>query len=63
LHKESVHPASAHVVALARDRGLLLNGPRPHCLRFMPALNSTADEVVMGLELLRLALRDAADGR
>ncbi|MGL5632925.1 MAG: acetylornithine transaminase, partial [Azovibrio sp.] len=26
------------VVELARQQGLLLNAPRPHCLRFMPAL-------------------------
>jgi acetylornithine/N-succinyldiaminopimelate aminotransferase len=54
---------SARVVALARERGLLLNGPRPHCLRFMPALNTTQEEVAMGLGALRLALRDAMDER
>ena len=41
------------VVAQARDRGLLLNAPKPNCLRFMPALNTTPDEVEDGLELLR----------
>jgi acetylornithine/N-succinyldiaminopimelate aminotransferase len=38
---------------MARDRGLLLNAPKPHCLRFMPALNTTPAEVKCGLELLR----------
>jgi acetylornithine/N-succinyldiaminopimelate aminotransferase len=51
--------ASAPVVERARERGLLINGPRPHCLRFMPALNTTPQEIALGLELLRLALRDA----
>ncbi len=41
------------IVAQARDRGLLLNAPKPNCLRFMPALNTTPGEVHDGLELLR----------
>ncbi len=41
------------IVAQARDRGLLLNAPKPNCLRFMPALNTTPGEVHNGLELLR----------
>lgn len=41
------------IVAQARDRGLLLNAPKPDCLRFMPALNTTPEEVDDGLELLR----------
>ncbi|HUW38825.1 MAG TPA: acetylornithine transaminase [Rhodocyclaceae bacterium] len=51
------------VVARARDRGLLLNAPKPNCLRFMPALNTTPEEVDDGLELLRqifLELEDEA---
>jgi acetylornithine/N-succinyldiaminopimelate aminotransferase len=47
------------VVTRARDFGdfgLLLNAPRPHCLRFMPALNTTPAELDEGLELLRRAL-------
>jgi acetylornithine/N-succinyldiaminopimelate aminotransferase len=51
--------ASERVVVGARERGLLVNGPRPHCLRFMPALNTTAAEVEQGLKLLRRALQDA----
>jgi len=33
------------VVEVARDRGLLLNSPRPNALRFMPALNVGFDEI------------------
>lgn len=35
----------AEIVAEALRRGLLLNAPRPHLLRFMPALNVTEAEV------------------
>lgn len=35
-----------------RAQGLLVNAARPHCLRLMPRLNSTADEVQQGLEIL-----------
>jgi acetylornithine/N-succinyldiaminopimelate aminotransferase len=47
-----------NVVTAARDLGLLLNAPRPHCLRFMPALNTTPAEVGEGLGLLRQVLRE-----
>ncbi len=47
------------VVTAARAQGLLLNAPRPHSLRFMPALNTTSDEVVQGLALLRSVLATA----
>ncbi|MFG6489480.1 acetylornithine transaminase [Roseateles sp. BYS78W] len=39
--------------------GLLLNAPRPHLLRLMPALNISAAEIDEGLALLRRALREA----
>ena len=39
--------------------GLLLNAPRPHLLRLMPALNISAAEVEEGLALLRQALKAA----
>jgi acetylornithine/N-succinyldiaminopimelate aminotransferase len=42
-------------VAAARDRapeGLLLNAPRPELLRFMPALNISAEEVDLMLSWL-----------
>ncbi|HET7832658.1 MAG TPA: acetylornithine transaminase [Gallionella sp.] len=48
----------AGIVNAARERGLLLNAPRPHCLRFMPALNSTLAEVEEGLDLLRQVLKE-----
>jgi acetylornithine/N-succinyldiaminopimelate aminotransferase len=43
------------LVAAARDRapeGLLLNAPRGNLLRFMPALNVSADEIDTMLEWL-----------
>jgi len=46
------------IVASAREIGLLLNAPRPHCLRFMPALNITPAEVNEGLNLLRQVLKE-----
>ncbi|HWK71924.1 MAG TPA: acetylornithine transaminase [Burkholderiaceae bacterium] len=45
----------AAIVDTARDwapEGLLLNAPRPNLLRFMPALNVTADEVELMLARL-----------
>jgi len=33
------------LVGKALDRGLLINAPREDCLRFMPALNVTGDEI------------------
>ena len=46
------------VVTRARENGLLLNAPRSHCLRFMPALNTTLAEVDEGLGLLRTILKE-----
>ncbi len=43
----------------AREAGLLLNAPRPHCLRFMPALNATEDEVDEGMAILRRAIAES----
>src|SRR5690606_17999436 len=45
----------AAIVDTARDwapEGMLLNAPRPNLLRFMPALNVTADEVELMLARL-----------
>lgn len=50
---------AARVVEHARALGLLLNAPRPNCLRFMPALNSTASEIQYGLSLLRESILSA----
>jgi acetylornithine/N-succinyldiaminopimelate aminotransferase len=48
--------SSAAVVQEALAAGLLLNAPRPHLLRFMPALNITREEIDEMLALLDLAL-------
>ena len=45
------------VVELARDAGLLLNAPRPNLLRFMPALNLSAEETDIMLTMLGDVLR------
>jgi len=52
---------AADVVAAAQALepvGLLLNAPRPHLIRLMPALNISAAEMDEGLALLRRALRE-----
>lgn len=46
------------IVTAAREKGLLLNAPRPNCLRFMPALNTTPREVEEGLGLLRQIMKE-----
>ncbi|MFG6413896.1 acetylornithine transaminase [Roseateles sp. DC23W] len=51
---------AADVVAAAQALepvGLLLNAPRPHLIRLMPALNISAAEMDEGLALIRQALR------
>ncbi len=58
------------VVAYARERldahagwdgeGLLLNSPRPHLLRFMPALTVTRDEIERMIDGLRVAVQAVA---
>jgi acetylornithine/N-succinyldiaminopimelate aminotransferase len=49
----------AKVVDFARDAGLLINSPRPGSLRFMPALNVSADEVELMLRGLDGAIGNA----
>jgi len=44
------------VVVQARAQGLLLNAPRPQCLRFMPALNMSLSEIDAGMDILRRVL-------
>ena len=44
------------VVHACRERGLLINAARVHCLRLMPRLNSTEAEVLEGLALLDASL-------
>jgi acetylornithine/N-succinyldiaminopimelate aminotransferase len=51
---------AADVVTEARERldpGLLLNAPRPHLLRFMPALTVTRDEIDRMIDGVRTAIR------
>lgn len=49
---------AAAAVELAHERGLLVNGPRPDSLRFMPALTVTDEEIDHMLEVLDGVLRD-----
>ena len=44
------------VVEQARAQGLLLNAPRPQCLRFMPALNMSLREIDAGMAILQRVL-------
>ena len=48
----------ALLVERTRDRGLLLNSPRPNLLRFMPALNVTEGEIDTMIERLDSLLKD-----
>lgn len=54
---------AAEVVTQARQLGLLLNAPRPNCLRLMPALNTSAAEIREGIALLRASLLAAGVGQ
>jgi acetylornithine/N-succinyldiaminopimelate aminotransferase len=49
---------AVEVVERAREMGLLLNAPRSHCLRFMPALNTAQAEIQEGLQLLRQVIQE-----
>jgi acetylornithine/N-succinyldiaminopimelate aminotransferase len=49
---------SSRIVDLARDRGLLINGPRPDSLRFMPALTVSDAEIDGMIDILDGVLRD-----
>jgi acetylornithine/N-succinyldiaminopimelate aminotransferase len=48
--------SAARVAAEALQRGLLVNAPRPDCLRFMPALTVTREEIDQMIEILDQAL-------
>jgi acetylornithine/N-succinyldiaminopimelate aminotransferase len=50
----------AEAVELARAQGLLVNSPRPHLLRFMPALNVTFGEIDIAMRTLDQVLRHLA---
>jgi acetylornithine/N-succinyldiaminopimelate aminotransferase len=48
------------VAAEAMRRGLLINAPRPDCLRFMPSLTVTHDEIDRMLDILDATLAQIA---
>ena len=50
--------ASKKAVDLAKEKGLLINGPRPDTLRFMPALTINTAEVDQMLEILEDVLKE-----
>ena len=52
LALELGRPVGKQVADAALGRRLLINAPRPTCLRFMPALNVTREEVDEMLERL-----------
>ena len=47
---------SGQVLTNANEAGLLLNGPRPHTVRFMPPLTVTKEEIDEAAERLSTAL-------
>ena len=49
------------MVRACRAQGLLVNAARPGCLRIMPRLNSTADEIEHGLDILGHVLHQARE--
>jgi acetylornithine/N-succinyldiaminopimelate aminotransferase len=53
-----VAPAVVAAAQALEPVGLLLNAPRPHLIRLMPALNVSEAELADGLALLRRALKD-----
>lgn len=50
--KREEGPAIVERARALAPEGLLLNAPRPNLLRFMPALNVSADEIVLMLDML-----------
>ena len=58
LAMETGSVSATDAVALGLERGLLLNAPRPHVLRFMPALNVIPEEIARMIDLLRGILID-----
>jgi acetylornithine/N-succinyldiaminopimelate aminotransferase len=53
--------AAPEVVRRCRDRGLLVNGPRPNLLRLMPALNVRDEDIDRMLATLDEVLADLAE--
>jgi acetylornithine/N-succinyldiaminopimelate aminotransferase len=51
-------PTGSAIVEKTRDKGVLLNSPRPDTLRFMPALNVTRTEIDAMAEVLDTTLAE-----
>ena len=56
-------PIAASVVAQTFDDGVLLNAPRPDCLRFMPALNVSREEIGLMIDCLDAILTKVGAAR
>ena len=57
------HKCAVPVAAEALHGGLLVNAPRPDCLRFMPALTVTHEEIDQMIEILDQALERIEQAR
>lgn len=53
-------PIGSQLVERARDKGLLINAPRPDCLRFMPALTVSKAEIDIMIEVLDGVMAEVA---
>jgi acetylornithine/N-succinyldiaminopimelate aminotransferase len=62
LALELGHHSASEVVHACHGLGLLVNAPRPSCLRLMPRLNSTPAEVEQGLQCLAEGLEACRAG-
>jgi acetylornithine/N-succinyldiaminopimelate aminotransferase len=53
-------PVGSQLVESARDKGLLINAPRPDCLRFMPALTVSNAEIDRMIAILDGVMAEVA---
>jgi acetylornithine/N-succinyldiaminopimelate aminotransferase len=51
----------SQIVDAALKRGLLINSPRPNCLRFMPALNVRLEEIDEMIAILKETIQSISD--
>jgi acetylornithine/N-succinyldiaminopimelate aminotransferase len=58
LAVELEQPAAKDIVADCFEQGLLINAPNDHCLRFMPALNVSFDEIDKMISVLTQVLKN-----
>ena len=61
LAMELAQRVGEKVVQAALERGLLINAPRPSCLRFMPALNIDRREIDTMIPILKEAISCCSD--